>query len=639
VKIYVAPGGNDRWSGSQPSANRDGTDGPLATLPAALERSREARRGAAGVAPQIVLREGVYVLDRPLLFLPQDSGLNIAARRGEKPVISGETQVTGWQRSRVNSNIWQVEIPAACHGAWQFHELFVNGRRKQRARLPVSGFFRAAGGPITGHPTQLRVNPGDIKPEWASQGDVELVLIPFWSQTRNQIRSYSEASNIVTLAGRAFETANEANARYYIENAPDSLAPGEWHLDSQSGTVTYWPEAGEDVPSAIITAPHLYELARLEGQEKTPVRDVVFRGLTFAGTDWPFNDGSDVDTQAAVEVGAAFEAQWAEACMVQHCIFTRLGGYAINFGRGCRHNMVTGCEMYDLGAGGVRLGDTDGTSDNWGNTVDDNHIHHIGLVNAPAVGVFVLSSASDWIAHNEIDHTFSIAISVGWTWGYGANQCRGNLIEFNHLHDIGQGMLSDMGGVYTLGVQPGTVVRENLIHDVSVFAYGGWGLYTDEGSSDIVLESNIVYRCQSAGFHQHYGENNLLYNNIFALNHDAQLARTRPETHLGFVMTNNIVYFNSGRVFSGNWASNGFVIDHNIYFDTRAGPSHPPLDGSLKFEDWHALGYDVHSLFIDPLFVAPEKGDFRLRRRSPALRFGFHPLDLRAAGVRKEFAR
>lgn len=643
VTIYVAPGGDDRWSGSQPSANQNRTDGPLATLPGALQRSREARRDAPGVAPQIVLRGGVYVLDRPLVFLPQDSGLIIAARPGERPVITGETQITGWQRSRLNPDLWQAEIPAARDGAWQFHELFINGRRKQRARLPVSGFFHAAAGPIKDHSAQLQVNPGDIKPEWALPGDVELVLLPAWAQSRNQIRSYSEASNIVTLAGDAFPNASEPNARYYIENAPDSLRPGEWRLDRQSGTVTYWPEAGEDVPSAIITAPHLYQLARLEGQEDKPVFGVIFRGLTFAGTDWRLDGGSDIDLQAAVEIGAAFAAQSAESCVVQQCIFTRLGGYAIDFGRGCRRNKVSGCEMFDLGGGGVRLGETDFNSatvaPNLGNRVIGNHIHHIGLVNAPAVGVFVLLSASDEIAHNEIDHTFYTAISVGWSWGYRDNPCRGNLVEFNHLHDIGQGMLSDMGGVYTLGVQPGTVVRNNLIHDVSVFGYGGWGLYTDEGSSDIVLESNVVYRCQSAGFHQHYGENNLVYNNIFALNHDGQMARTRPETHLGFVLTNNIIYFNSGRLFSGNWSSNGFQIDHNIYFDTRAGPSHPPLDGLLKFEDWHALGHDLHSLFFDPLFVAPEKGDFRLRANSPALRFGFHPPDLRGVGVRKKYAR
>ncbi len=643
VIFYVAPGGDDNWSGRLPTPNQSKTDGPLATLPAALEQSRQARGGAASPAPRIVLRSGIYGLDRPLVFLPVDSGLLVAAQPGEQPIISGETRITGWQRSRVNTDEWQADIPAARDGAWQFHELFVNGQRRQRARLPASGFFRAAGGPVKDHPDHVQVHPGDIKPEWALQGDVELVLLTAWAESRNQIRSVSAASNIVTLAGDAFPNASEADARYYIENAPGPLQPGEWRLDRLNGTVAYRPESGEDLSSAIITAPRLYELTRLEGKQNDPVRGVIFQGLTFAGTDWPLNGGSDVDIQAASEISAAFTAEFAESCDVQKCLFTRLGGYAIEIGRGSSHNKVTGCEMFDLGGGGVRLGEPDfggaAATPNFGNVVADNHIHHIGMVHAPAVGVLDFLTASNRIAHNEIDHTYYTAISVGWSWGYSANPCRGNIVEYNHLHDIGQGMLSDMGGVYTLGVQPGTVVRNNLIHDVNIFGYGGWGLYTDEGSSGIVLESNVVYRCQSAGFHQHYGETNLIYNNIFALNHDAQLVRTRAETHRGFTFTNNIVYFNSGRLFAGNWSGNGFEIDHNIYFDTRAQAMRPPLDGTLKFADWQALGRDVHSLFLDPQFVAPEKGNFRFRPKSPALQFGFHPPDLREVGVRKKFAR
>jgi hypothetical protein len=608
-----------------------------------LERSRLLRRDAAGAFPQIVLRGGTYVLDRPLIFLPEDSGLVIAAAPGEDPIVTGEVPITGWRRSSINSGVWEAWIPAARNGAWQFHELFVNGHRRQRTRLPVSGYFTAAG-PVKDHPAEVQVKPGDIEPQWASEGDVELVLFEAWAQSRNQIRSFSAASNIVALAGNAFPNGSEPGPRYCIENAPDSLRPGEWHLDRQTGTVVYWPEPGEDMAKAIITAPRLYELARLEGQKDNPVRGVVFRGLTFAGTDWRLDGGSDVDVQAAVEIGAAIPAQWAESCAVQKCLFTRLGGYALDFGRACRSNSIAGCDMSDLGGGGVRLGEGDFDSafatPNFGNSVTDNHIHHIGIVSPPAVGVFVLLSASNTIAHNEIDHTFYTAVSVGWSWGYNPNPCRANLIEFNHLHDIGQGMLSDMGGVYTLGIQPGTIVRNNRIHDVTIFKYGGWGLYTDEGSSGIFLESNLVYRCQSDGFHQHYGETNLLYNNIFALNHDAQLARTRPETHLSFVFTNNIVYFDSGTLFSGNWSpTNGFIIDHNIYFDTRVGPSHPPLDGSLKFAAWQADGHDIHSLFVDPLFVAPMNGDFRFRDQSPALQFGFHPFDLHTVGVRKQFAR
>jgi hypothetical protein len=174
---------------------------------------------------------------------------------------------------------------------------------------------------------------------------------------------------------------------------------------------------------------------------------------------------------------------------------------------------------------------------------------------------------------------------------------------------------------------------------VTVSVYGGWGLYTDEGSSGIVLESNVVYRCQSAGFHQHYGQDNLVYNNIFALNQNAQMRRTRVEDHRSFFFTNNIVYYDSGKLLDGDWSGTNYDIDHNIYFDTRENPLSRIIGGSLKFADWQALGHDVHSLFIDPMFVAPEKGDFRLKRQSLAVKFGFHPLDLRGVGPRNKTDR
>lgn len=626
-------------SGAQPAANAQRTDGPLRSLSAALQHCRAARRRDADEV-RILVRGGTYALGEPLVLTEADSGLVIAACRHEAPVISGQTVIRGWQCSRPNPNIWQTQIADVRNGNWIFHELFVNGRRKERTRIPGQGFFHMVGSGVAGRPAELQFHRGDIKPEWARPGDVELVAFSAWALSRNQIREVFAPSNIVSLAGAALANNAEPNGRFYIENAPVELHPGQWHLDIGSGLLTYWPEAGENVASATITAPHLYDLVRIKGEAGHPAHDIAFQGITFADTDWRLDGGSDVDAQAAEETPGAVQAQFACDCTFERCAFQRLGGYALELDRGCERDKIIGNEMRDLGAGGIRVGEAELDQaircPCGHHSITDNHIHHIGLVNAPAVGIFVLLSGQNLIAHNEVDHTFYTAISVGWSWGYAETPCRDNMVEFNHLHDIGQGMLSDMGGVYTLGVQPGTVVRNNLIHDVNICVYGGWGLYTDEGSSGIVLESNVVYRCQSAGFHQHYGRANVIRNNIFAFNREAQLMRTRIEPGLSFIFTNNIVYFDAGWLFGGNWGDD-LEMDHNIYFDTRATAGNSQSRETLRA--WGKRGHDLHSLFVDPLFIAPRREDFRLEPNSPALRFGFRPIRMSGVGVRAKFRR
>jgi parallel beta-helix repeat protein len=259
------------------------------------------------------------------------------------------------------------------------------------------------------------------------------------------------------------------------------------------------------------------------------------------------------------------------------------------------------------------------------NEVSGNHIHDCGHTYLSAVGVWIGHSPNNVVSRNHIHDLNYTGISVGWTWGYAESPAVGNLIEYNHIHDLGKGLLSDMGGIYTLGVSPGTVLRGNVIHDVVSYSYGGWGIYLDEGSTHMLVEDNIVYRTKTGGFHQHYGKENIIRNNIFAFAKEGQIQRTRPEEHVSFTFEDNIVYWaNESPLFHGNWSGDNFKFDKNIYWNAAG----KPFDFAGKsLEQWQVLGQDVHSLIADPMFADADKLDFRLKPGSPALKLGFRPID------------
>lgn len=651
LTLYVATNGNDAWQGLLAEPAADGQDGPLATLPAALAAVRKARQAAGGefLAAQIKVRGGLYELSQPLVFTPADSGcgtaapLLVTANLHEKPVFSGGRRITGWTPVPDRPGVWRTEVPEVRSGQWYFRQLFVDGQRQQRARTPNQGFFRIQGASPQDHPVKLKYRAGDIDKAWAALGDVEVVANLAWADFRLFIRSVDEDSRVAVLSGDPKPSNREDNAQYYVENAPGLLdTPGEWYLDRKTGVLTWWGQPGADPNRLTVIAPRLTELCRFAGDfaGRKPVEFVTLRGLTFAHSDWELAATGYADTQAAIDIRGDVHAEGAVDCAIEYCRFEHLGGYALELAKGCQRFKVAGNEMTDLGGGGVRVGETAIRTSpfemNHGHEIVDNEIHRLGRIYTPAIGVLVLQSGRNRIAHNHIHDLFYTAISVGWNWGYQETPCRENRIEFNHLHDIGQGILSDMGAIYTLGIQRGTVIRNNLIHDVNAFTYGGWGIYPDEGSTDLLIENNVVYRTKSAGFHQHYGRENLVRNNIFALGREHQLMRTRAEAHLSFTFERNLVYFDSGSLLGSNWSGDHYRMRSNLYFDARPGqgPDTLKLDGK-SWAAWRQTGQDADSLVADPLFVDPARNDFSLKPGSPAFKLGFQPIDLTTVGVRR----
>lgn len=636
--LHLAPSG---------PANGDGSAGrPFAQLASALEAVRQLKVKAPGEAVTLELAGGRYELGETLRLTPADSGLTLRARTGEAVTLSGGRRLVGWQRDATRPDLWSVTLPEVRAGQWYFHQLFVNGERTQRARTPNTGYFQTTAALSTGSPIELTFRAGDVKPEWAQLPDARLVMLMKWTDLHLPIQSVDAAARIAKLPGEPRPYwMDEPDARYWVENVPDALdAPGEWYLDRVSGVLRYLAPAGVNPNEAVVVAPRLQELVRVEGDVAggRAVTGVKFLSLTFADTDYEMPAKGMISPQSAVPVRGSFRITHATGGVLEDCTLQNLGGYALDLGRGAQHWQVRGNTIRSIAAGGVRIGEpgdreTPAFDACHSHQVTDNEIVQLGRIFAPGCGVIIFQSGTNRIAHNRIADLYYTGVSVGWNWGYQDTPCRANVIEFNLVERVGQGKLSDMGGFYTLGPQPGTVIRNNIFRDVQSYRYGGWALYTDEGSTGIVVENNVAYRCKDAGFHQHYGRDNVIRNNLLAWNRNHSVMRTRVEDHRSFWFTNNVIVADSGTLLGSSWGgtTNQFWSDGNVWFDTRLGADAAKYQFAGKpWTDWQARGQDVHSVIADPLLVDPQRPELGLKPESPAFRLGYRQIDVGAVGPR-----
>lgn len=638
----------------RPDANLGGNGAshhPFRALPEALKAAAAIRAAQPDEPVTVLLLPGRHELKEPLRIGPEHSGISLRSAVPGQAVISGGQRLTGWKESPDRPGLWQVRLPEITRGRSAFHQLFVNGQRAQRARTPNQGFFRARAALGTQSPIDLPFHPGDLKPEWARHTDAQVVLLMKWTDLHLPLVAVDVEKSMAELLGAPRAAwMDEPDARYWVENVPDALdQPGEWYLDAQTGWLKYLAAPGVRLNRVPVVAARLRDLILVEGDPASGpvVQGVVFSGITFAETDDGIPSEGIQSPQSAVPVRGAFRATHATDCVIEDCTFINLGGYALDLGRGAQRWRVVGNRVRDIGAGGIRIGEPGDTRPSLrdachSHQITDNEILRLGRVFAAGCGVIVFQSGTNTIAHNLIADLYYTGISVGWNWGYQETPCRANVIEFNRVERVGQGRLSDMGGVYTLGPQPGTVIRNNLFQDIQSYRYGGWALYTDEGSTGIVVENNVATRCTDAGFHQHYGRDNVIRNNLLAWNTNHSVMRTRSEPHRSFWFTNNVIITRSGTLLGSDWSgsTNQFHSDGNLWFDSRHGTNVAAYRFSgQSWEDWRRRGQDGRSLIADPLLVDeahPEKG---LQKDSPAYPLGFQPIDLSTVGPRPKAPR
>ncbi|MGI6401263.1 MAG: right-handed parallel beta-helix repeat-containing protein [Thermoguttaceae bacterium] len=680
---YVSPDGSD---------SNDGLSSAKAF--ATPEKARDAirlRRAQGETGAFQVNLSGVFLRSEPFVLGPQDSDSSYVAKDGETS-FSGGITLTDWRVAtsdeksafpNADAEIWRAELPAVDGSPLYFEELFVGDRRAIRARFPNEGFLRPESvweefsmDPQTRRsdkeatPQEIRAKEGDLDPLTLSSLTAselkysQFVIHHHWDTTRRIILGYDQDTRALKAQGAPMKSWNpwRDSSMYYLENLRTAFdAPGEWFYDGVAECVYYRPLKGETIGNTTLVAPRpgLNQLLVITGSQEEPVKNIRFENLEFCYTDAPRRVSDmksagiseeitgDLDkpgpsqfepAQSAAFTVAVLDVKEASGVSFDNCKVSHIGEYGLWF-QNCSDCQIVRSEFSDLGAGAVRIG---GGRMDKGNKVENCVMTQGGRYFASATAVWIGQNTEDIaILHCDISDFFYTGVSVGWVWGYNGGHAFRNRIEYNRIHDIGQGAMSDMGGVYTLGTSTGTRVCNNVIYNVSSYAYGGWGLYPDEGSEGILFENNLVYDTTDGSFHQHYGKENVVRNNILARSKTNparagqpahQIAITRVEDHLSTIFENNIIYWEDGVALGYNADTAQTVYAKNLWFNAGG----EALFSGKSHDEWSKeTGKDVDGQVADPLFVDPDSNDFRIKPGSPALEMGFVPFDYSQAGVEK----
>lgn len=637
--IYISPSGNNASPGTAAK--------PLATLAAARDKARQLRSNGNVTGPlEVILLPGTYLMRETLVLTGEDAGTATAPLvfKGQgktPPVVSGAEKLPTFEK--VNDRLWKTRV---AQDVANVQQLFVNGARATLARTPDAEQWYKTGRVIetvTGRNASQKIHL--TQPQWEAlravpDAALEQVIVSIhhaWDRTRKYLQARTSADTSITIAGNPMKPWNKLDnaSQFIFENAVQFLdAPGEWFLQPD-GVLLYVPREGETINTAVAEVPVLEQFVTIRGDSARKAAHIRFENIAFRYTRHNMTRAGQEPVQAASPMLAAVMADYADNIVFSNCEIAHTGNNAIWFRKTCTNSKITQCYLHDLGIGAVKIGELQPPAHAEAVTryitVDNNILRSGGHVVPTGVGVTIFHSSDNIISHNEIADFRYSGVSVGWIWGYKHSYAKRNRIVFNHIHHLGWGLLSDMGGVYTLGPSEGTVVNNNVIHHVYSYGYGGWGLYTDEGSTGVTMENNLVYRCKSSAFHQHYGKENEIRNNIFASQVRAQLEATRVEDHRSFNFTRNIIYMNEGKLIDKRWDQVRFTADSNLYWDTR---TQGIRFGQQDLAAWQAsTGKDKHSIVEDPGFADITAYNFRMKNKAAMAKMGFQPFDYSKAGV------
>lgn len=539
-EIFVSPTGNDNNPGTKKQ--------PFKTLFQAEKTARQLIIQGKENDITVWLADGTYYIDNPIVIqsfydISDQYQLQFKAEKNANPVVSGGVQITNWRKNE--KGFWTARLPERVGNLKNVRELFIDGKRAARARHPNKDFLRIkkAG---SDRRTHFYFEKGDF-PIPGKAENVELVLLHDWSISRIAVKEINISENKLTavdsIGARNPYFFNldhwEPNPRYFLENAPEFLDENyEWVYEPDEKRLLVKLPDGVNPLQMQVVVPLAEVLISIRGEVNQPVKNVSFEGITFQYCNWQIPEQGYCGVQAChfdprpgnegwAVVPAAVHAVWAENVSFKSCIFKNFGGSALWFSTGCKNCVVQQSVISDISGNGIMIGEGQDRFVNdepwWKsapkqvaltNKIENCTVTECGAQFYGAVGIWCGLTAETVIRNNEIFNLPYSGVSVGWMWSPEPTPCRKNTIEGNHIHHI-MNILSDGGGIYMLGLQPGSVIRNNHIHDVEINAGRAEsnGMFLDEGITDVIVENNLIYNIAKSPLRFHKATKNLVKGN------------------------------------------------------------------------------------------------------------------------------
>ncbi|MGB6222288.1 right-handed parallel beta-helix repeat-containing protein [Haloferula sp.] len=517
--FYVSPDGDDSHSGSLSE--------PLRTLSGA----RNLVRGLHSDLDEpvtVYFRGGRYPLTRMVEFTAQDSGtkekpVTYQSFPNERPVISGGVRITGWEVHDVDKNMYRAKAPAT-----MFRQLYINQDRGIRARTP-NRESETSFGPYW--KMQVPEKPVALISDehWKAVESIddlsaiEIVMPIHWYQQRLRIGAHSHTAEGVRVT--PLKPAGKFNKGirfydvpvFYFENDPTFLdAPREWFHDPESGLVFLVLEDGVHPRDLEIIAPQLETLISIQGSAEAPVKNLRFIGLTLEHSNWtsPSVNGLNVTQFAQPNAvnpdgenpdypQAVIRAIHAENLVLRENTIRNAGASGIQFLANVDRADIEGNVVYNIAANGIEIDahKMENAPPELKSTqvaIWNNRISRCGQDYTNGGGILAHNVSELIIEHNHVFNMPYSGIQVGNQPGGEGREigCVNNRIRFNHIHHCLQ-LHDDGGGIYTLGgVQEGTVIARNHIHDiVPTYLTGRYGIdliYLDNFTSKALVKDNVV---------------------------------------------------------------------------------------------------------------------------------------------------